>query len=566
MRFTTTPEDGGLMDESSYELISNVDTESQDGNYNESMSESVGSFDLARPDDVQSCAGTEQTYDDESVTDECDAPAQQAHQESDDMSESIDLDKTPQTQQSWASVVKNGPLPEVEAEVEPEEEPDAEPQITEQESESEDEARCLEYTQKSLKTPSIPSSDAGNTGDKSDQVHPPTGIKEDAETRQAELDKWLKEIQHPKVTNREAISKIAKSSFPVVLLLVLISLISAFLTPLSRDAAPHIPAATSAVTAHPTILPSSRSPLPTSQSLSTSAGASALIPIQDARMNEWLWGNRKIEVTVKRSQSNLLLCMHRGIKKSWLDRDCLNFNVKRGEDPVRFGTLSVDEGILLKIPKEEAYGTIKVDMYATCRPKVHKFLEIEFEKGKISEALDMTRLFAQRVPELVPAAAQEAERRLEEARRSLETASSNLMTTSDNLCKDIGVKLHNAHQSLSWIRKDIQCLVQMAKQGVSKKLGTVATDFKQYVPSTDALQNQAHLELLNAQIRARLWWLKVTAGDEEYDRYRRAAREFMTSKLNKHTQEPATKAPARGKLSRFWFSSNNSQIRLGQKE
>jgi hypothetical protein len=106
MRFATTFEDGGLMADSSYELISNIDTESQDGNYNESMSESIDSFDLARPDDVQSCAGTEQTYDDESITDEGDASAQQTQEESDDISESIDVNQTPQTQQSWASGIQ----------------------------------------------------------------------------------------------------------------------------------------------------------------------------------------------------------------------------------------------------------------------------------------------------------------------------------------------------------------------------------------------------------------------------------------------------------------------------
>jgi hypothetical protein len=310
-------------------------------------------------------------------------------------------------------------------------------------------------------------------------------------------------------------------------------------------------------------LSSSRSSLPTSQALSTSTRRSALIPLQDARTNEWLWGSQKIDVTVKRHQGNFLLHMPRDVKKSWIDRDCLNFDVKRGQEHVRFGTSSVDEGMLLKIPKEEAYGTVKIDIYATCRPRIHKVLQVEFEKGIISEALDLTWSFAQRVPELVPAAAQEAERRLEEARRSLETASGNLMTTSDTLCKDLGAKFHNAHRSLSWIKRDIKCRVHMAKQDISKKLDAIATDAKQYIPNTEAVQHQAQLELLHAQIRAKLWWLKVTAGDEEHDRYQRAAKQFMTGKLlkNKHVQKPAG-----GKHFRFWFSNTSRDISGGQKE
>jgi len=571
MRFTTTTEDSGLMSESEYEVISN-DTESQDGNYTESMGESIGSLGLSRPDDVQSHTGTEQTYDDESVTDECDIPTQQTHQEeSGDIVDSTETEQTPQIHQSWASVVKNGPLPEVEAE--PEVGPEAQPDPSaEQEPESEDEARSrssLEYTQQSLKTPSIPSPDASITEDKPNQMLLLlTGNEEDAETQRSALTKWLKETQRPASKNRETIFKMftSPSTISAVLLLVLVPLIGVFLTPLSRDAAPHIPAATSAVTNHPTLITSSRSSLP-SQAPTATVGGSALIPVQDAPANDWPWSSHKINVTVERYEGNFLLRMPRDVKKSWLDRDCLNFNAKRGGEHVRFGTSSTDEGIILKIPKEEAHGMVKIDMYTTCRPRIHKVLRVAFEKGIISEALDLTWSFAQRVPELVPAAAQRAERRLEEARRSLETASCNFKTTSGIFCKDLGVKFHDAHRSLGWIKKDIKCRSQAAKHGISAKLESIAADVKQYIPSTEAVQNRAELELLNAQIAAKLWWLKLTAGDEEHDRYERAAKQFMTKKQikqllkNEYARKSATKAPAPAKLCRFWLWSGDSKDR-----
>lgn len=559
------------MSESEYEVISN-DTESQDGNYTESMGESIGSLGLSRPDDVQSHTGTEQTYDDESVTDECDIPTQQTHrEESDDIVDSMETEQTPQIHQSWASVVKNGPLPEVEAE--PEVGPEAQPDPSaEQEPESEDEARSrssLEYTQQSLKTPSIPSPDASITEDKPNQMLLLlTGNEEDAETQRSALKKWLKETQRPASKNRETIFKMvtSPSTISAVLLLVLVPLIGVFLTPLSRDAAPHIPAATSAVTNHPTLITSSRSSLP-SQAPTATVGGSALIPVQDAPANDWPWSSHKINVTVERYEGNFLLRMPRDVKKSWLDRDCLNFNAKRGGEHVRFGTSSTDEGIILKIPKEEAHGMVKIDMYTTCRPRVHKVLRVAFEKGIISEALDLTWSFAQRVPELVPAAAQRAERRLEEARRSLETASCNFKTTSGIFCKDLGVKFHDAHRSLGWIKKDIKCRSQAAKHGISAKLESIAADVKQYIPSTEAVQNRAELELLNAQITAKLWWLKLTAGDEEHDRYERAAKQFMTKKQikqllkNEYARKSATKAPASAKLCRFWLWSDDSKDR-----
>ncbi|KAF9776306.1 hypothetical protein IL306_005533 [Fusarium sp. DS 682] len=574
MRITTTTEDTGLS-ESTYELISGADTESQDGNYTESISESVDSLDVNYPDDVHSLAGTEQTYDDESLADENEPPVSQPPYEPEDMPvpESVDINETPRAEQSWASVVKNGPVPEVEAEVEAEVEPEPEPAFkAESESESEDEARSrcsLEYTQQSLKTPSIPSPDASNTEDKSTQKPSSDDIQGQEESQRARFNKWLKEVQSYPMQPKEAVIKFAKSVFPVVLALVLISLIRVCYTPLSKDVVPRIPAATSAVTSHPTLLTSSHTSLPTLQALSTSAGPTALVPLENLRPDEWLWGGKQPEVTVTKHRGGFLIHMPRSAKKLWLDRDCLKFDAKRGDQSVGFGTSSVDEGILLRIPKEEAHGTVKVDIFTTCRPKVHKVLRVTFEKGIISEALDSTWAFAQHFPELVPAAAQEAERRLEEAKRSLGTASDNFMNTSDSVFKDLGCKFHKAHRSLSWIKADIRDRVKMAKQEVSKQLEAVAVDVKQYMPDAEVMQQQAKLELLNAQIRAKLWWLKYTAGEKEYTRYQSAAKQFMTKKLlNDRELRKTNKTSKTSTLEQFfrpWSSKNRRDTREGQK-
>ncbi|EXM27126.1 hypothetical protein RAB80_013274 [Fusarium oxysporum f. sp. vasinfectum] len=572
MRITTTTEDTGLS-ESTYELISGTDTESQDGNYTESISESVGSLDVHYPEDVHSLAGTEQTYDDESLADENEPPVLQSVQEPQAMSvsESMDINETPQAEQSWASVVKNGPLPEVEAEIEAEEEPEPHSAAkAEPESESEDEARSrssLEYTQQSLKTPSIPSPDASMTEDS--QKPSPDDIQEQAESQRARFNKWLKEVQPHPIRPREAMIKFAKSIFPAVLALVLMSLIRTCYTPLSKEVVPHIPAATSAVTTHPTLLTSSYTSLPTLQILSTSAGPTGLVPLENLRPDEWLWGGKQPEVTVTKQRGGFLIHMPRSAKKLWLDRDCLKFDAKRGDQSVGFGTSSVDEGILLKIPKEEAHGTIKVDIFTTCRPKVHKVLRITFQKGIISEALDSTWAFAQYFPELVPAAAQEAERCLEEAKRSLGTASDNFMNTSDSVFKNLGHRFQKAHRSLSWIKTDIRDRAKMATESISRQLEAVAGDVKQYIPDAQGMQQQAKLELLNAQIRARLWWLKYTAGEKEYTRYQCAAKQFMAKTLSndrelRKTTNKTSKTSAFEQFFRAWSSKNRRDTGEGQ--
>jgi hypothetical protein len=218
--------------------------------------------------------------------------------------------------------------------------------------------------------------------------------------------------------------------------------------------------------------------------------------------------------------------------------------------------------MLLKIPKRERYGTVRVDILSTCRPKVHKVLHITFERGIISEALDYSWNFAHKIPELVPAAAQEAERRLEEAKRSLETASDNLKTSSDNLCRDISSRLYNTHRSLCWIKTGIRDRVNLIKHGISKKVETVA--------NVEAMQQQAEIDLLSAQIRAKLWWLKLTAGKEEHDRYHNAAEQFLANKVRKSRglQKPKAKVPEASSFGRLfwpWCSSNYQNKQQGKK-
>ncbi|KAM0431026.1 hypothetical protein ACHAPT_005663 [Fusarium lateritium] len=530
MRVTTTTEDTGLS-ESTYELISGTDTESQDGNYTGSISESVGSLDFHRPDDVHSFAGTEQTNDDESLADEYEPLSQPSQQGSEEGPETTDAEQPSQQEQSWATVVKNGPHPDVEQQPEPQ--PQPEPEVdAESESESEDEAlsrTSLDYTQQSLKAPSIPTPDASNIM----QPPSPDDIDEDADTKRARFHTWLRGVQATEARPWQSVVDAASSALPGLLFaLVLAALIPVFLSPPCDTAALHTPAATSVLTTAPTPLSfTSRASSSTLRTQPTSTRVAEPFPLENIQSSNWRFPGPKPDVTVTRHKGNFLIHVDHSVKDLWLSKKCLLFTAQRGGENVRFTVSSVEEGLLLKFPNEEAHGTVKVDIRTTCWPRIGKILRITFEKGIISEALELSKAFAQNLPELVPAAAQEAERRFEGAKRSLETATDNFIMTSDNLFKTLTARFHETHRSLGWIKKDIQDRVRVAKEDVSKRLEGVADQVKQHFPNADDVQQQARLGLLDAQISAKLWWLKLTAGDDEHTRYQLKAKEFMTRKL-----------------------------------
>ncbi|KAH6976130.1 hypothetical protein BKA56DRAFT_488384 [Ilyonectria sp. MPI-CAGE-AT-0026] len=433
MRVTST-EDTGLS-ESTYELITGTDTESQDDNYTESMGESVGSLDFHRPDDVHSLADTEHTYDDESVAGDVELHTNTARQDDGDEYDTAVLDPTPSPQVDEASASNNE---------------------SDTESESEDDARSrssLEYTQQSLKTPSIPTPEASRIVDRP-AVDAIAGDEGDRPSLRTTITTWSSECH----------------------------------------ACPHSP------------------------------------PHDNALPDEWLFAGKKPDMAVFKQHGQFLVRMPSDVKEAWLAKKCLTFSATRGDDSVPMTASSVEDGMLIKFPYEESHGTVKVDITALCRPKIRKAFRVTFDKGIMEGALEITKNLAQDLTELVPAAAQEAERCFGEAKRSLESASDNVLTVSDSLLKDLSTRFHNAHRSLGFIKLEARERIQSAKEEVSKQFGVIAEQVTQRLSKSRDVQDQAKLSLLDAQISAKLWWLKLTGTKDEHNQYEHKAKSFMAKK------------------------------------
>ncbi|KAL6399138.1 hypothetical protein AUP68_17680 [Ilyonectria robusta] len=514
MRVTST-EDTGLS-ESTYELITGTDTESQDDNYTESMGESVGSLDFHRPDDVHSLADTEHTYDDESVAGDVELHANTARQDDGDEYDTAVLDPTPSPQVDEASASNNE---------------------SDTESESEDDARSrssLEYTQQSLKTPSIPTPEASRIVDRpaADAIAGDEGDRPSLRTTITTWSsEWYKYIGARAALARTSLMESTMSALPgIIFALVVALLIPVFYSPPPHD--PHIPAATPVLTPHPTtsLAPATSQTSSTQWALSTSTELAGLVPLENALPDEWLFAGKKPDMAVFKQHGQFLVRMPSDVKEAWLAKKCLTFSATRGDDSVPMTASSVEDGMLIKFPYEESHGTVKVDITALCRPKIRKAFRVTFDKGIMEGALEITKNLAQDLTELVPAAAQEAERCFGEAKRSLESASDNVLTVSDSLLKDLSTRFHNAHRSLGFIKLEARERIQSAKEEVSKQFGVIAEQVTQRLSKSRDVQDQAKLSLLDAQISAKLWWLKLTGTKDEHNQYEHKAKSFMAKK------------------------------------
>ncbi|PNY28172.1 Uncharacterized protein TCAP_01904 [Tolypocladium capitatum] len=515
MRLTTTTEDTGLA-ESTYELVTGTDSESQDGNYTESVGESIGSLDLPRPDDVHSVAGTECTHDDESVVDEVDAPPQTSTLDGGDE----DGDEANSEANGETLILHSRSVDG---------------------SESEEEARSrssLEYTQASLKTPSILTPEASKLMERPFELRPrEEQLPERPETFQVKLIQRLAGFWELGTHAKDYCIETTLAALPGLLFAAAFAmLIPVLYSPPAESprreasvAASTITATTTAVVVSTSVASSSVRPSP------SSVGGMGLIPLGDGTSDEWLFGTKKPVVSfTPRAQSDILVHVPNDVKETWLSKSCLVVAATRGDHVIEIAMSLVEEGILLRFPKKEAHGVVNLSLKATCRPKIQKVVKVHFGKGVMEEAYEMTKNLAHDLSGLVPAAAQEAERCFEGARRSLgavsDTVGNSVVFVSDNLLNRLHNALAGAQQSFGSAKSDTLDRIRDATQDVAKGLGAVSQQTKEQLCRMQDFQNQLQLGLLDAQISAKIWWLKATGRREEHDDYQRKAREFVAGK------------------------------------
>lgn len=500
MRITTTTEDTGLS-ESTYELISGTDTESQDGNYTESMSNSIASLDFHRPDDVHSLADTEHTCDDESLAESEVYPPPSRDPQDQDQQDTIILDRRlPISQQKTAEIVEST-------------------------SKSIDEAnsQSLEYTKQHLDTPSILTPEASGIVER-----PVSTFWLDDEDDQDEgyYAKTKRTVSGVLWLSGITLQALAPSLITVAIIVLGCGY---FLNDGAKQVAPLVPAAPPAVVSSviSTTVVSTSKVSTLHQVTATSTRAAALVPFENVLPDDWLFPSKKTELYLSKHNGDYLIHVDPAIKYH-----CLSVKARRGDDPVKVDIVHVENGLLLKFPYEETVGTVRVEVASRCRPKIRQVLEIPFgERWIVEDAVEKARHLVQGVCDHIPLAAQEAERRFEETKRTLGSASNNALLASNDLLKDWVANLHQMHRSLGVAKAGARKRIRDMKEGLSKKVDAAADTFANQLPDTRDIQDQARLGLLDAQLSAKILWLKLTGDQAKHDEYKKKANAFLSKKL-----------------------------------
>ncbi|TQV91830.1 hypothetical protein IF1G_09415 [Cordyceps javanica] len=480
MHLTSAPvEDAGLS-ESTYELVGGTDTESQDGNYTDNISESVGSLDFHRPEDVVSLAGTEHTCDEESVAD---GAEEQNHSHSPELAH-------PQMQH---------------------------PADSEDTDDDDNSSKAsLEYADNSLRTPSILTPEASRYLGTEDEL-----------SKETFLTRWLL-WTHGMSDSIAQFVFAAMSGFLALAAVVMV--IHTFVPGIDTTSQPAVSSTAPAIGQTSLFAHSTQSQLHATLAQSPPTSGVALIPLQGSP-DEGLFRSRKPVVSfTPHGKNDVLIHVAREVRDTWMSNNCLDVTVLRSTQKLEFSLSPVDDGILVKFPRREAYGVVNLSVKSTCRPKTEKAIKVHFGKGIIVDAFERTKSLAQDLSELVPVAAHEAERCLAGARRVLGSASESFAhawLVGTERAQDL---LIDANISGSGPVADSISHLWRQVVGFVHANTKIPAKYTKYVYSVRSVQSKLRLGLLDAQVSARMWWLKIQGKDDEYHVYARMAQVYLQQK------------------------------------
>ncbi|GKT49867.1 uncharacterized protein ColSpa_10048 [Colletotrichum spaethianum] len=214
----------------------------------------------------------------------------------------------------------------------------------------------------------------------------------------------------------------------------------------------------------------------------------------------------------KFGRNEILIKIPSGTKTSWLAKDSITIDVLKGERAVKTKFSSIDEGILIEIPKSEAYGVLTIAVNTTRKPKVNETFLIDFGKTSLERCLGYGKLVADHVIDVASSAARQAEEQAMGLAGLKDTVMADIREVSARFTTEAA---HTANA----VKESYQNLQNLQE---SRKLRD--------------LKDQMDIFVTKAQISSRLLVLKVLQKTEEHGTYLDKAKKHM-EKLRSQASE-----------------------------
>lgn len=223
-------------------------------------------------------------------------------------------------------------------------------------------------------------------------------------------------------------------------------------------------------------------------------------------------------------RNEILLRVPQQIKDTWLAKQAIMISVSRGSNDLPSESTkvsSVEQGFLIQVPPEEAYGILDVSVATTRKPKIRETFRVNFGRFMFTEALDagvqLMKGFAQSVVDTVNGTTTWVEEACVPALDRISKQSS----VTDSIVQGFH-DVREAALSLSG-----QVVDQVRQSITPERVFQAETEI---LRTAQDVRDELALGLLRGQLGSKLWWLKVRGRTAEYERYLAAAEPYYKKK------------------------------------
>lgn len=337
------------------------------------------------------------------------------------------------------------------------------------------------------------------------------------------------------------------------------------------------------VTESPSLQSSSLSVLPSKElgDLTHPAHGSSRLPNMPSICSAQTLGDREILIRIPSAT-----------KLSWLTKEAMSVNITRRNVTVDTErAYSSDEGIILLLPKKQAYGVLNISIITTKKPRVNETFQVDFG-NTMSQTLQgmMDKMSSRFAPEDAIRANVLAYNKVmsvfnkvfvEDSATAVIQAYDNVLSAMNNVVGATQARSQSTLARMEEVKKDVMehiastgaCAARAAEvisHGTSDRLALLSDEISDQCTVTlhKLLKKMDDLErwripvedrLLKAQVQSKLLWLKLRGNDKEYREYQQratdAAHVQQLLRVMKEKRDKQLRAAHEGRRQRIFLST-----------
>lgn len=232
----------------------------------------------------------------------------------------------------------------------------------------------------------------------------------------------------------------------------------------------------------------------------------------------------------------ILIRIPSATKLTWLNKEAISVNITRDNHTVDTErAYSSDEGIVLLLPKKEAYGVLNITIVTTKKPKVNETFEVNFGLTAVQALQNILEKitsfpYEASVTDPFSELISSADKLVEDARLQSQ-ATLNRLEAARKLAME---QASSASESFTGLAKSVSLEAAKRSAIISKEVGLqlaeVENKLAEKMQNLSKLQEPINNGILSAQVQSKLIWLKMQGKNDEYRKYKKAAYEAIRTK------------------------------------